>query len=71
MQVEDGATKEPLELLSKAEMLTGETGPLSDKPDVRFRLLAVTLNNLGCYYKRTKKAREDGTPAMMMLVAPL
>lgn len=56
-QVEGGATKEPLELLSKAQILTGEAGPLSDDRDVRFRLLAVTLNNLGCYYKRTRKLR--------------
>ena len=48
---EEGKAKSAVMLLKKAERLTSMDGPIADR-DLRLRLRAVTLNNLGCFYKQ-------------------
>lgn len=43
------------ELLRKADIITAPAGRLASRPATRLRLRAITLNNLGCYYKRRGK----------------
>ena len=46
---------EALTLLRQAEFLLNQSDPSSAPPQNRLKLLAITLNNLGCYYKRKKQ----------------
>eukprot|EP00959_Pyramimonas_sp_CCMP1952_P113934 2382515-Pyramimonas_sp.AAC.1 len=53
--VEEGQFDEAYELLKKAEILTEEEGSLKSDFQKRMKLNAITLNNLGCFFKRKGK----------------
>jgi len=54
MSLQAGNFKLAFQLLRKAEILTGKNGPLHASAERR-RLRAVSLNNMGCFYRRRKK----------------
>jgi tetratricopeptide (TPR) repeat protein len=54
MLLQAGNFKLSFELLRKGEVLTGKHGPLHSA-ESRKRLRAVSLNNMGCFYRRRKK----------------
>eukprot|EP00899_Mesostigma_viride_P026570 jgi/Mesvir1/7098/Mv09205-RA.1 len=54
---EDEQFPQAHDLLKKAEILTQSDGCLREFSASRLRLRAVTLNNMGCYFKRIKKLR--------------
>jgi hypothetical protein len=47
----EGQAEESLQLLKNAELLTGPNGCLP-QGETRAKVRAVTMNNLGCYYKK-------------------
>ena len=54
MLLQAGNFKLSFELLRKGDVLTGKHGPLHSA-ESRKRLRAVSLNNMGCFYRRRKK----------------
>jgi tetratricopeptide (TPR) repeat protein len=54
MALQAGNFKLSFQLLRKADVLTGKNGPLYAS-ESRKRLRAVSLNNMGCFYRRRKK----------------
>ena len=53
--VESDEPEYAFELLRKADVTTAPNGRLAGQPATRLRLRAITLNNMGCYYKRRGK----------------